>query len=344
MNFEINPAAYKGVFAVPSSIVEDNIRLASALSLKVILYLLCKGETSAEDIADALFAQKEDVDDALLFWYERGLLIEKGGEAKIIVSPVQEEKPQNVQPELPELPKKRVSEIPVSRPSHEQVAARISECKEFSQLFAEAQGALGKTIGYDGQSVLIMMHDSYGLPFEVILMAIEYAVSIKKTGFSSISKIGKQWSEMEIDTLEAAMEYIEEHNAVDEVWKQFRALTGITNRNPTQKQRGFFNAWTKNFGFDAEMIYYAYEEAIDHTGKMGMEYMDKILRSWYESGVKTPADIQREKAKWVEAQQKKKGTAPKKTGAGYDEGEASYDIDAFTKKAASVRYKKKGTA
>lgn len=344
MNFEINPAAYKGVFAVPSSIVEDNIRLASALSLKVILYLLCKGETPSQEIAKALFAEKEDVDDALLFWYERGLLIEKGGEAKALTSPAEEDLRPQVPKKEPELPKKKVSEIPVSRPSHEQVAARISECREFSQLFAEAQNALGKTIGYDGQSVLIMMHDSYGLPFEVILMAVEYAVSQKKTGFSSISKIGKLWSEMEIDTLEGAMEYIEEHNSADEVWKEFRALTGITNRNPTQKQRGYFVAWSKTYGYTAEIIYCAYEEAIDHTGKMSMEYMDKVIRSWHENGVKTVGDIQKEKEKWAESQQKKKGTAPKKTGAGYDEGDASYDIDAYTKKAVGLKYKKKGTA
>lgn len=348
MNFEVNPAAYRSIVAIPSSIIEDNIKLAGALQLKVILYYLChsgKGELTSDDIAEALFFSKEDVDDALLFWYERGILIKKGDEPAQVksVSSATEAQPQ-IQ-EIPvAVPEKKVSEIPLSRPSHEQVAARISECKEFTALFAEAQNALGKTIGYDGQSILVMMHDSYGLPFEVILMAVEYAVSQKKTGFSYISKIGKLWSELEIDTLEGAMEYIEEHNVVDEIWKDFRSLTGLTNRNPTQKQRGFFVAWTKTYGFSAEMIYYAYEESIDHTGKMSLPYMDKILRSWYENGVKTPADIQKEKAKWSEAQENKRGTQSKKTGAGYDEGDASYDIDAFTKKAVGIKYKKKGTA
>ena len=247
--------------------------------------------------------------------------------------------------EIPEVQQRKVSDIPISRPSHEQIAVRLQECKEFSGLFAEAQAALGKTIGYDGQSVLIMMHDSYGLPFEVILMAIEYAVSQQKTGFSSIAKIGKHWSEQGIDTLEGAMEYIEEHNVVNEAWNKLRSLTDITNRTPTSKQRGYLVAWVKEYGYSADIIYYAYEESVDRTGKMSMPYMDKIIRNWYEKGVKTPMDIQREKAKWQEERDKKlpKKNTPKQNTPALLRDEPSYDIDAFTKKAIGLKYKKTNT-
>ncbi len=345
MNFEINPYAYKSIFAVPTSVVDDNIRLASVLQLKVLLYMLRHSEENltGEDVASALSLDKADAEDAMIFWQERGLLIKSEETAKpllhieattdVTITKVAEE---------PEQTQRKVSDIPLSRPSHEQIAARLQECKEFSGLFAEAQAALGKTIGYDGQSVLIMMHDSYGLPFEVILMAVEYSVSQKKTGFSSIAKLGKLWSEQGIDTLEGAMEYIEEHNAVNETWNKLRSLTDITNRTPTSKQRGYLVAWVKEYGYDENIIYYAYEESVDRTGKMSMPYMDKIIRNWYEKGVKTPMDIQREKAKWQEERDKKlpKKNTSKQNTPTLLRDEPSYDIDAFTRKAIGLKYKK----
>lgn len=342
MDYEINPYSYKNIFPVPAGVVDDNIRLASALQLKVLLYMLRHGDkaVSSEDIAAALSQEKPEVEDAMIFWKERGLLIPRDSEAMPVIHLQQttevtvEKKPQ------PPAEKKRVAEIPLSRPSHEQIAQRLQECKEFSQLFMEAQAALGKTIGYDGQSVLIMMHDSYGLPFEVILMAVEYAVTQKKTGFSSIAKIGREWSEKGIDTLEGAMEYIEEHNIINETWNTLRSLTDISNRTPTQKQRGYLIAWVKEYGYSAEMLYHAYEESVDRTGKMSLPYMDKIIRNWHEKGVRTPMDIQKEKAAWLESRESKKPEAKTKATKQKQEGDPSYDISAYARKTIGLKYNK----
>ena len=141
------------------------------------------------------------------------------------------------------------------------------------------------------------------------------------------------------------MEYIEEHNVVNEVWNKLRSLTDISNRTPTSKQRGYLVAWVKEYGYDENIIYYAYEESIDRTGKMSMPYMDKIIRNWYDRGVKTPMDIQREKAKWQEERDKKlpqKNASKQKTPALLQD-EPSYDIDAFTRKAIGIKYKKPNT-
>ena len=345
MDYKINPFAYKNIFAVPQQIVDDNIRLASVIQLKVILYMLRHSdkELSAEDISVALGYDKTDIEDAMIFWSERGLLIKDDSQAKPVmhIEAVTEVKIEKTEEPKPAVAKK-VSDIPISRPSYEQIAVRLQECREFSELFAEAQKALGKTIGYDGQSVLIMMHDSYGLPFEVILMAVEYSVSQKKTGFSSIAKVGKLWSENGIDTLEGAMEYIEEHNIVNETWNKLRSLTDITNRVPTEKQRKLLTCWIKEYGYDADMIYYAYEETINATGKFSLPYMDKIIRNWHEKGVKTPMDIQKEKARWAEERQSKqtKKKPQNKNIPALLQDEPSYDIDAFTRKAIGLKYKK----
>ena len=85
------------------------------------------------------------------------------------------------------------------------------------------------------------------------------------------------------------------------------------------------------------MIYLAYEICIDNTEKMNVEYMDKILKSWHEKGVKTPADAERVQQEWAESR-KKSGKKKSESGAA-DAQTASYDLDAFTKKSLGLKYK-----
>lgn len=344
MNYKINPLALTGIFAVPDVVVDENLRLASAIQLRTLLFMLRHASQgfSLSDISEATGHNEEDIADALIFWQERGLLVKDGSTP---VAPVTSEAfVQQVAPSpapkevVPLPPTRKIEEIPVVKPNHEQVAARLQESEELRLLFAEAQNILGKTVGYDGQSTLIMMHDSYGLPVEVILMAIEYNKAKGKTGFASISKTGKEWSELEIDSIEGAIEYIEEHNIVDETWQKLRNMTDITNKNPTQKQKRFLTTWTKEYSFDADMIFFAYEEAVDNTGKASFEYMDKVLGNWYKNSVKTPQDIQREKLRW---QQQKSKLAPQKPVRQKPPGERrepTFDVSEFTKKAIGIKY------
>ena len=94
----------------------------------------------------------------------------------------------------------------------------------------------------------------------------------------------------------------------------------------------------KEYGYDADIIYCAYEESIDNTSRMSMPYMDKIIRSWHEKGVKTLSDIQSERIKW-EAEKKKRFPKDKKKDDKPQE-EASYDIDEYMKKSLNLQYVK----
>lgn len=349
MEFIINPAAMTSMFPIPNVLVDENIKLASAIQLRVIIYFYrhaAMGENvSCEQIAKAIGKDREDVEDAMLYWLDRGLII-KSGEPISFASPaVNTNEPPKADKAVSDIPAnkpaeiKQVAEIPISRPSHEQIAIRCNECTEFRDLFAEAQQKLGKTIGYDGQSILIMLHDSYGLPVEVILMLLEYAVSLGKSSFKYIANLGKKWSEKEIDTYEAAEQYIQQQSGVNGLWKEFRALTGVKNSEPTTKQRRFFNAWKTEYGFDAQMIYLAYEISIDNTEKMSLEYMDGVLKNWHEKGIKTPVDVGKEQQQWADSRKKSSSTSSDKQS---DTNTASYDLDAYTKKSIGLKYKSTG--
>ncbi|MGN1419771.1 MAG: DnaD domain protein, partial [Acutalibacteraceae bacterium] len=170
---------------------------------------------------------------------------------------------------------------------------------------------------------------------EVILMLIEYAKSKGKTGFAYISNLGRSWSEREIDSIEAVEAYIEEQNSTDEMWREFRSLTGVKNANPTTKQRNYFSVWKNELGFDCEMIYLAYEISIEKTEKMSLAYMDKVLKNWHKNGIKTPVDVQKEQEQWASQTQKSKKSKPAEKPA---QSDSSYDLDAFAKKSLKLKY------
>lgn len=342
MNFKINPTSYSDIFALPKDVVKNNLRLAGAVQLKALLYLYCNygtADTSCEAIASALGAEKGDVCDAMIFWCERGLVLKDGESVPPpVAARAAEPKPEPEPSETEEPHRQPKAELPISRPSHEQIAIRCRECEEFRLLFSEAQNILGKTIGYEGQSILIMLHDSYDLPVEVILMLLEFVKARGKTGYKYIATVGREWSEKEIVTIESAEEYMSEQSETDELWHRFKALTGVKNPNPTAKQRRFLSSWSREFSFSAEMICLAYEICVDNTGKMNLEYMNKVLKNWHDKGVKSPADAEREQERWNESNFKKPQEKKKGQKQQVFSSDASYDIKKFEKNMVALKY------
>ncbi|MCQ2463685.1 MAG: DnaD domain protein [Clostridia bacterium] len=342
MEYKLNPSEISNVFVVPASVVDDDLRLAGSTHLKVLLWTLrhAKHENATlDELSEELKINKPDLVDAMQFWIDRGVIIkypDSGEPAMTQKAPSPaKEKPSAAAvsvtppPAPPVVSVSAPADIPMSKPSIDQIAVRCKESGELRDLFDEVQKQLGRTIGYDGQSILLMMYDTYGLPVPVIIMAVEYALSQGKNSLKYIAGIGKQWCEKEIDTLEKAMQFIEDMNECDGIWERFRQLTGLSNPKPTAKQRGYLLTWTRDYGFNIDMIYSAYEEMADHTQKFSMQYIDKVLLNWKNSGIKTTDDVEQAKAAYESG---KKPTANEKNNS----KEHSYDIEEYERKARST--------
>ncbi|MBR6939533.1 MAG: DnaD domain protein [Clostridia bacterium] len=330
MTYKVNSTCMNSTFAVPQSIVSNHLRLASGEQIKVLLLILGKapGKLDEKQIAEMLKLSVSDVEDCLQYWTLMGILepCEKNSSApeKYIPSPAPEkEKKPEVKPA-----------VEYSRPSASVIAARMEESAEIRSLFSELQKKLGKTIGYDGQSTFLILHDTFGLPADVIFMLVDYCVSVNKTGFSYIEAAGKDWSEQEIDTIDKAAEKIASLDRVNAMWKKLAAAAGLNNPKPTSLQSKKLEYWINGLNMSFDMIYLAYERMAERTGKLSLAYMEKILIGWYNSKLKTPAE--------VEASEKVSSDAKKK--ADSFSGKTSYNLDEHTEKAIKEKltYKKKG--
>lgn len=336
MDYKVNPGSLSAVFMVPSQIVDNHIKLATGQQLKVLLWVLRHagdGFDMKKMCADLSFSAL-DASDYLQYWVETGILSRDGSTTNsapvTTVQPKTEKKAEESKKELPDI-------IP-SRPTASEIAQRAEESADIKFLLLETQSKLGRTIGYDGQCTLLMMHDTYGIPVEVILMIIEYAVSVGKANFHYIASIGKDWGEKEIDTIEKADEQISRLDTVNKLWRSFATMAGLSNSRPTQAQTKYMLTWNKQWGFSVEMIFSAYEEMTEHCQKMSFPYMNKILESWYNAGIKTLSDVEKSKATPHTA-----NTPPAKNGNAANGAKPSYDLDEFNRNALKrpIVYKKK---
>lgn len=332
MSYSVNPSVFKSIFAVPTDIIDKHIRLVNGDQLKVLLWIL-RNSTDNTDITEmskALKMNTSDVADYLQYWVLTGILTEDGTASvptAVPAEPVKETKPETKTPEP-------ISVAP-SKPSSKEIVERIEESPEIGHLFNEAQQLLGKTIGYDGQCTLLLLHDHYGLPAEVLFMMIDYCVSIGKSNYAYLEAVGKDWGTREIDTLEKAAEQISILKNTNSLWKEFAQNAGITNPRPTVKQTEYLRRWNSEWKFGINMIFLAYEEMANHTSKLSMAYIDKILMNWHEKGFRKPEDIEK-----ASEEQKAKPTPVQKTGNGNG---ASYDLGKFKEESlhGELKYERK---
>ncbi len=332
MSYSVNPTAFKSIFAVPADIVDKHIRLANEHQLKVLLWILRNSPDNPDidAMCSALKINRDDAVDYLQYWIVTGVLLEDG---------VLPEMHQTAAPKISEVnpvaPVKKEHEYVVThtKPSSAEIAQRIEESPEIGHLINEAQVKLGKTIGYDGQCTLLMLHDHYGLLPEVLFMLIEYCSSIGKTNYSYIEAVGKDWGTREIDTLEKAAEQITALKKANILWRDFAKQAGINTPRPTTTQSSYLRKWSDELKFSNEMIFLAYEEMANHTGKLNFKYIDKVLTSWYEAGITTPAELEKYKSKTTEKPEAKSGK----------QSNASYDLDKFSESAlhSPIKYERK---
>lgn len=134
-----------------------------------------------------------------------------------------------------------------------------------------------------------------------------------------------------IDTLEVLERHIElsEKDTRDE--RMIRSVLGIWGRSISKTIKEYFSKWTNEYCFGEEIISEAYDIASLNTTNSSPRYMDKVLTSWHEAGLKTVEECRnydtshlKQKADKRSAQRKPK-TEPEKPRYGNFDPEAALE-------------------
>lgn len=337
MSYKIDFGVWGAVFAVPTAAVDKGLKLASEAQVKVLLYILRNsGNTlTDESVAQALSIHPDDVRDSITYWADKGLLMYT---ADVISMPESVVSDNNVavisssevnQADVSGVKPSSDKPRPVSRatkPEPGYVAKRLRADKNLVFLMDEAQRILGKVLSNSDTATLVMLHDTDGLPVEVILMLMEHCVQIEKGNMRYIEKTGIQWASDGVTTISLAEEKIKRYSESSVAWNIVSAVFGLhLSGTPTKKQLEFSDQWINVWKFTEDMLRLAYEKCVDIKGQMSLSYINGILRRWYEQGYRNPEEVMNA--------DKIKSASKRKQSSAYDTDTASYDIDEYEKKS-----------
>ncbi len=296
MDYSLNIGEWNSVFAVPSGIVDKYIKLASGNSLKLILFLLRHGGeafTADRLRAELNFNETGELEDAALFWVQRGIIRYSGEDEGKFIAAREDKEPFGGEGEAPveKVP------LPISKPvnyskvtpvsvSSGEIASRIREDSNIKALFEEAEKLYGHALRQRENQTIISLVDHYGLPVGVSLMLLQYCSKIKKLTPGYISAVASDWAENDITTIEKAdarIRSLEKQNSIEERLRE--ALEMTTSFTPAQKQS--LRVWLEDWGFGEDMILLSINKTIEQIGKPKFNYANKILENWRAEGIST---------------------------------------------------------
>lgn len=308
-DYRWQPDGLRDVFVLPAAVADDCLKTASPEALRVLIWFSRhRQDWDAAACAAACGLSDDACEGCLQFWVEQGLLAPLTTDAAA--------------------PKKAV---PVSRPAA--VKPRVQEVLEyqkqhpdFSAFLEEASARLGKALSHGDTATLLYLLDTVGLPQEVILLEIAYAVSLGKANTRFVEKIALDWADNDLTTFKTVDEHITYLERCRSVGDRVEQLM-LPPRPFTAAQRETAVKWVEDWKFSDDLLRLA--AAIAHeNGKSSnfVAYVDGILRRWQAEGIDSP-----EKAQPPRPAGKKKGPAAT------NPEESSLDTDDFD--AALLRYR-----
>lgn len=296
-----NIPSFGGIFAFPCEVVDRFLNEASPDDLKVLLYSLRHNIYEiTDDMSEYLGLTKEKIARSFEYWESRGLLLGAAAEAAAATAaPAKDAEKKVLQPSVTY--------------SSDEITNLAQQNPDLKFLLNAASEKLKRLLSAADCSALVYLYQFAGLPADVILMLIEYCVSIGKGNIRYIQKTGLGWADDGIDTHERAEEKIHRMEDARSFAGSVKSATGISGRGLTRGELEHIARWQNEFKSPLELITMAYEICIERLGKLSFAYMNSILRAWHENGLTT--------AKQVEAfkKNKKSGKAP------------SYDIDEYVR-------------
>ena len=278
MKYEINPTVYRNIFAVPVEVADKHIKLASHASLKVLLYVMRNG---MESIDDTIFKQigvtSVEFDEALVYWSQVGILKKTQSESSNATT-------NNQSTESPAV-------VRAEHPNRAEVARRISESDEIAHVLRQAEAIYGHTLKQTDMSTLIYVMDTLGLKASVTLMLLQYANAEGKLTPSFLESTAVRWANDGVTSVHAAEKELQKADIKRSAWRVVCRAMGIESRRPSKKEEDASVLWVNEWAFSDKMLRLAYDECVDHAGKLSIPYINTILENWHKAGIDTPDKI-----------------------------------------------------
>ena len=292
---------------IPSDFIERVMPKANGAFVKVYLYIAnaaLKGlNYESDEIASALDLLESDVIRAFDFLSENGCIEIDGDKILLGTSKA--------------VPVKQNKEIE-SKYSDKNVKQLVIDNKTLSDLCQVAQDLLGKTLSDTDIETLYWFYDELSMSPEVITMLLEYCISMDKRNMKYIEKVAIGWHENNINTVEAAVNYMNEKQEKNSFFGNMKKLLGI-DRQFSKTEETYLKTWHESYNMSEDMIALAYEYCIIQISKLSFPYINSIIERWYSKGITTVTDAEKDKEEFRGSGDKELEVYKDNTGFNYDE-------------------------
>ena len=276
---------------LPMEFINKYMISANATYVKVYLYGLAKCYEESADISNASIAEaldilETDVSKAWRYWKKVGL-VHSEGKGTIVFdiigdTPKKEEK-------QPEIIREETAEKGKS-PSMKDIAKAMEINPKMKETVKTAEQLLKKPLTHREITALYNFMENYGMSQEMVLVLLEYCATLGKTGFAYIEKVAENWYEQGVNTLDEATKVLNRVIKEVRMQKKCKKMFGL-ERELSGTENGYIARWVSELSMSEAMIKNAYERTVANTGKISMPYMNTILKSWYDKGIKTVSQL-----------------------------------------------------
>ncbi|MBR6521810.1 MAG: DnaD domain protein [Oscillospiraceae bacterium] len=180
----------------------------------------------------------------------------------------------------------------------EDAGRAVNSDSHFAALVTEVQAVLGTILTSSGLKELLGFYDYLGLPSDVILLLVAHCVEEHEKKFGqgkrptmrAIRSEAYRWADKGVFSLEAANEMIKSSEAAKKRKSEIRRILGLQDRSPSPTEERCISEWAEA-GYGDELINAAYDKTVLNTGRLVWKYMDSILKSWEQKGLKTLDEV-----------------------------------------------------
>ena len=283
-------AAIGQIFALPAAVVDAHLKLCGAAQLKVLLWWSRHGggDFDAAQCSAAVGLSPVDCLDAMHYWQEAGLVAAEGAAAPMAV-PVSVSIP--AVPAAPVPAALSAARRPCTvKPDFASVMQAQQEDGDFAALLTVSESRLGRCLSHSDMQTLLYLRDTAGMPTEVILMALEYAVQHGHANMRYIEKTVLGWCDDGITSVQAAEAHLCAMRRRESAAAAVEQLLGLPTRLGLADSR-LADKWINEWHIPNEVLLMADEVARKRAVKQPMRYLDTVLEGWLRDGARTAEEV-----------------------------------------------------
>jgi DnaD/phage-associated family protein len=180
-----------------------------------------------------------------------------------------------------------VPQKPVASP---ELLNKFQGDEAFRDLLFEAETYFNKPLSQEDTMTLVYIHDQLHFSVDLMEYLIEYCATLQRYSFRYAEKVAIAWYQQGIDTVKKAKAAA---LAYDPIHRKILKELGISRQKTTRTENAYIDSWTKDMGYDSDVILYACQIAILRRPQdVNFSYVNGILDNWHKNGVKSLKDAE----------------------------------------------------